>query len=437
MKTNPAQLPFKEAIDFYKAKIKLPSADWTSIWEQQHSHAFVVAGAQSDALLEDMYNAIQDAKQNGGGYADFKSRFPDIATKHGWSYNGAPGWRSRIIYDTNITQSYNAGRYVQMVAVKHLRPFWEYEHTSIEHPRLQHVAWNGITLPAGDPWFDTHYCANGWGCKCRINSLSRYEAEQKWKAKGKTGPDTAPPINMVEVTIGKNGNNPRKVWVPEGIDPGFAYNPGKAYLEPLTVPPLQGYDAVLKERGVEWPTGFKVPSLPKATVIDKAALLPKDTPPEQAVTDFLDVFGADMQKGTAFTDAAGSTLAITKALFLQGAEKESGNFKWLENPQKLSRIQFINLLAMTLIEPDEIWWNWEEDRAHSNENPNAPKKWRLKRRYLKSFEVDGTNEYGVVVFEWSKLGWTGSTAFVAEPSNAKARLKYFDKQRIGRLVFKK
>jgi hypothetical protein len=434
MATTQAQLPFKEAIDFYKAKIKLPTSGWTDLWEQQHSHAFVVAGAQSDALLEDLYNAIQDAKQNGGGYADFKMRFQDITTKHGWSYNGAPGWRSRIIYHTNITQSYNAGRYVQMQAVKHLRPFWMYRHTSIEHPRLQHKAWDNLILPADDAWWDTHMPQNGWGCKCRVDSLSRYEAQQEWQKAGKSGADTAPPVVYEDRIVGKNGSNPRIVTVPQGIDPGFGYNPGKSYLEPLTVPPLQGYDAVLKERGAEWPTGFTVPKLPKPTTIDKAAILPKDTPPEQAVTDFLDVFGADMQTGSAFTDAAGSTLAITKALFADG----SGDFKWLQKADKVERLQYINLLAKTLIEPDEIWWVWDLDGASSKADPQAPKKWRLKRRYLRAFDIEGEDKYAIVAFEWSRSGWSGSTAFTTRDKDSEDKqLKYFDAQRRGRLVYKK
>lgn len=429
----PAKLPFSQAIDYFKNKIQLPTASWTDIWQQQHSHAFVVAGAAHDALVEDFYNAIFDAKQNGGGYEDFRLRFDDIVAKHGWSYNGAPGWRSKVIYDTNINQSYNAGRYQQMVAVKHLRPYWEYDHTSIEHPRLDHKAWNGLILPADDIWWDTHMPQNGWGCRCRVNSLSNYEAEQAWQAKGKTGPDTAPPIEWEEKTVGSKGASPRTVRVPKGIDPGFAYNPGKAYLEPLTVPPLTGYDAVLKQRDKPWPTGFKVPDMPKPTKVSPNILLPADIAPEAAVTEFLDIFGATMGEGAAFTDVVGSTLAITKALFHDG----SGQFKWLAKPEKAARMQYANLLAMALIEPDEIWWQWEEDRSWSDKNPDQPKRWRLKRRYLRAFEVEGTGDFAISVFEWGRTGWFGSTAFMAEPSSAKQRLKYFDKQRIGRLLFKK
>lgn len=425
MATSPTGLPFQEAIDFYKAKIQLPSSGWTDIWQQQHSHAFVVAGAAHDALVEDLYNAIAQAKENGG-YDVFQKAFPEIAAKHGWAYNGTPGWRSKVIYDTNVTQAYNAGRYQQMMAVKDLRPYWQYQHTSIEHPRLTHKAWSGLILPADDSWWDTHFPQNAWGCKCRVRSLSRVEAKREWESTGKNGPDTAPPMEWEERVVGKNGSNPRTVKVPKGIDPGFAYNPGKAYLEPLTVPPLQGYDAVLKERSKPWPTGFTPPPLPTPSVVPKSVLLPANTPPLEAVSEFLDIFGANLDEGVAFTDAAGSALAITKALFQNGA----GEFKWEANPNKSNRLEYINMLAMTLIEPDEIWWSWEKSFS-------VPGKWILKRRYLRHFQIEGSNEYGISAFEWAKDGWIGSTIFMAEPSSEKQRFKYFDKNRVGRLVFKK
>lgn len=320
-----------------------------------------------------------------------------------------------------------------MQAVKHLRPYGQYRHTSTEHPRLNHKAHDGKIIHLDDPWWNYWTPQNGWGCNCKKYSLSQVEAEREWKKRGLTGPDEAPPIEMEKRIVGKNGSNPREVWVPGGIDPGFAYNPGKAWLEPHTVPPLQGYDAVLKERNTAWPTGVARPALPTPKSIPPSAILPAETAPMTAVEDFLDVFGATLTEGSAFTDATGSTMAITKALFEAG----DGQFKWLAKPEKIDRLRYINLMAMTIIEPDEIWWAWEEDRSNIEANPEAAKRWRLKRRYLRSFEIEGSGEYGISVFEWSKIGWVGSTTFMAEPSGERARLKYFDKQRIGRLLFKK
>ena len=79
----PEQLPFQEAIVFFKNKIKLPSSGWTDIWQEQHSHAFVVAGAASDALVEDLYNAIVQAKRAGGAMKSLRPRL-----KASWQNTG-------------------------------------------------------------------------------------------------------------------------------------------------------------------------------------------------------------------------------------------------------------------------------------------------------------------------------------------------------------
>jgi hypothetical protein len=172
------------------------------------------------------------------------------------------------------------------------------------------------------------------------------------------------------------------------------------------------------------------PPVPKTTKVSPNILLPADTAPEVAVQDFLDVFGASMEQEAAFTDAAGSTLAMTKALFIKGEDKTGDNFKWLADSDKEHRLQYLNLLAMTLIEPDEIWWVWVQDGKDSG-------RWRLKRRYLRAFELEGKNEYGVTVFEWGRTGWTGATTFMATQKSEQAREAYFDKQRAGKLVSNK
>lgn len=418
---SPAQLPFQAAIDFFRGKIRLPSSGWTDIWQEQHSHAFVVAGAAQDALVEDLYNAVRKAQESGSGYAAFRADFEAISGKYGWAYKGSPGWRSKVTYSTNITQAYNAGRWQQMQAVKYLRPFWVYRHTPNEHPRLAHLAWDGMILPADDPWFDTHFPQNGWGCKCKVHSLSRSEAESLWSSKGMSGPDTAPPMDWEEKVVGAQGSQPRTVRVPRGIDPGFAYNPGRAWLEPMTVPPLRGYEAVLQERGVDLPR-LSMP-LPLATVLPVSALV-SSMEPVRAVSDFLEVFGATLDQGAVFEDVTGTAVAITKTLFEDG----QGQFKWLESAGKAGRLQYINLLAMTLADPDEVWWHWVKDRVELG-------RWRLKRRYIRAFELEGSKEFGLAVFEWGRSGWTGATTFMASQKSEAARRDYIDRQRTGRLVW--
>ena len=86
------------------------------------AHGFMVAGAGSDALLEDFQPEIQRAWMSTT-LAEFRKAFDTIVEKHGWEFNGMPGWRSSIIYDTNLSTAYSAGRYAQLTDPEVRRAF--------------------------------------------------------------------------------------------------------------------------------------------------------------------------------------------------------------------------------------------------------------------------------------------------------------------------
>ena len=219
-----AYLPFARQIDFLRAKLDLPTRAWTDIWQSQHDVAFVVAGAAKTDLVSDLHQAVDAAIAEGETIESFRERFDAIAEQHGWSYNGGRDWRTRVIYETNLRTSYAAGRWEQLQATKALRPYWRYRHSpAVVDPRPEHLAWDGLVLRADDPWWRTHAPPNGWGCQGYIESLS----ERDMARLGKDGPDSAPPLDRREVTVGIRGPSPRTVNVPAGIDPGFAYAPGR------------------------------------------------------------------------------------------------------------------------------------------------------------------------------------------------------------------
>lgn len=220
-----ARLSFLEQIAFFRAKLNLPTEAWTDIWQAAHDRAFVVAGAARDDLLDDLRQAVDSAIADGTTIETFRRDFDATVAKSGWSYKGGRDWRTRVIYDTNLRTSYAAGRYRQMKEVAELRPFWRYRHShASENPRPQHLAWDNLVLRHDDPWLATNYPPNGWGCKCYMEALNQRDLERL----GKSEPDTAPPLDMRTVTVGERGPSPRTVEVPKGVDPGWAYAPGKS-----------------------------------------------------------------------------------------------------------------------------------------------------------------------------------------------------------------
>lgn len=221
---QPFSLNPQEAIDFLRNKIDVPTQTWTDLWQQEHSVGFAVAGATNDALLKDFHDAIDKAVAQGETLETFRKDFDDIVARYGWDYNGGRNWRSRVIFDTNMSTSYAAGRWQQIQQVKQQRPYLRYVHLEGQaHPRPLHASWHGLILPVDDPWWLTHYPPNGWFCHCTVQSVSADDLDRY----GWSVADQAPESQMVSAAIRQSDGSIRTITVPAGIDPGFAYRPGE------------------------------------------------------------------------------------------------------------------------------------------------------------------------------------------------------------------
>ena len=210
----PFNQPFAEQLDFFRQKLNLPTERWDDIELAAHDRAFMVAGAQGADLLADLRAAVDKAIADGTGLQQFRKDFAQIVAQHGWTGwtgEGTPGgvaWRTKVIYQTNISTSYAAGRYKQLSDPELLKilPYWQYHHSdSVMHPRPLHVSWDGLTLPPDASFWATHYPPNDWGCMCWVSAVSKDDF-------------------MVAITNGKGpANAPTNT---EGIDQGFGYMPG-------------------------------------------------------------------------------------------------------------------------------------------------------------------------------------------------------------------
>jgi SPP1 gp7 family putative phage head morphogenesis protein len=133
--------------------------------------------------------------------------------------------RLRLILDVNTRTAYAAGQWERFEKTKRALPYLRYVTKRDERVRDQHRSWHNLTLPVDDPFWNTHAPPNGWNCRCTLVGVTQRDYD-----KG-TGPDgtplnkTAPEIKQRDWYNARTGKTER---VPEGIDPGWSYNPGKA-----------------------------------------------------------------------------------------------------------------------------------------------------------------------------------------------------------------
>lgn len=214
-------LAFREQIAFFRGKLGnlVPTATWRDLWKGQHDTGFMVSGAARADLLDDLAGAVDRAIAEGHGIEWFRKNFEAIVARHGWTGwtgEGTPAgraWRARVIYETNLSTAYAAGRLAQLRSGG-LR-YWIYRHAdSVMHPRPLHLAWNGLVLPADHPFWAQHYPPSGWGCRCRVVGVNNLDNART------LGGD---PDKKVDPSWGKL--NPR-TGEPVGIDKGWGYMPG-------------------------------------------------------------------------------------------------------------------------------------------------------------------------------------------------------------------
>ena len=178
---------YKEAVDYFRQKINLPTKRWNDLEGAMHTRAFTVAGAMREDILCDFRKAVDSAIANGESLQDFRDNFYKIASK--WraadpSFDkkmekpkyGA--WRSKVIYQTNMLTAAAAAQERQARAMPDVFTHAKYVCMMLPGSREEHKHWNGTVLPVNDPWWEKHSPPNGFGCLCEKEFISKYEMDR-------------------------------------------------------------------------------------------------------------------------------------------------------------------------------------------------------------------------------------------------------------------
>ncbi len=375
-------LPFQEAIDYLQSKVRLPTQAWTDLWQGMHARAFVVAGAVKAELIADFHAAVVRAIAEGRTLADFRKDFERIVAAHGWSYRGSPGWRSAVIYNTNMRMAHASGRWAQVQRLKGERPYLRYSAVLDSRTRPLHREWHGTILPVDHAWWRTHFPPNGWYCRCTAVSVSESDLKRRgWKVAA-AAPDAAPVPHQVNTPQG-----PVTIQVPEGIDPGFAYNAGEAAWG-------RGASSLAMERHGPWEAleapGGSSPAEPGPLPPQPfAGTLARRTKEEHELRGTLRrAIGGDE---VVFADPTGERALVGQALVDH----------MLADPRRLDgREAFFPLIPELVQRPAEIWVGF----AKSTESGRTS----MRRRYIQLFDL-GRGRAATLVCDFDAGQWSGLT----------------------------
>ena len=212
---------------------------WQDMWQTEHSHHFTVSRLARLDLLQSIQDSLSRSVAGDLSRRDWMRDTEQLLREAGWwgdkqVLDPATGKmvttrfdpaRLKLIFDTNTRQAAAAGQWERIERTRRTHPYLRYITKRDDRVRPAHAAWDNVTLPVTDAFWQTHYPPNGWRCRCRVVAVSEREYQAGRTPGGGAMKKQVPEVVTTEFENRRTGEVSR---VPVGVDPGFDYNPGAA-----------------------------------------------------------------------------------------------------------------------------------------------------------------------------------------------------------------
>jgi uncharacterized protein with gpF-like domain len=167
---------FDAAIDAIQKRSPMPKDEWERLSSLERESAFTVAHVTQADVLQDVLDSLESAVTHGTDFEQFKD---DCYLQLLESWGGEIPGRMETVFRSNLMTSYNEGRYsiLSSPTVKEARPVWRLDAVMDDRICDECEDLAGTTLPADDPFWDTHYPPFHHNDRCVVTALSQDEAD--------------------------------------------------------------------------------------------------------------------------------------------------------------------------------------------------------------------------------------------------------------------
>ena len=170
---------FDEAVGWFRRRVAVPDHTYEKLSADAREYAFKVAGASELGLVQDVFEAIDRALEQGTTLEEFKATVGDRLNA---AWGAEQPWRVETIFRTNVQKAYSEGRRAQMEDPDTLedRPFWELV-TLLDgrtSPICRALSEPRVVLSADDPFWKTHQPPLHHNCRSAVEPLTQDGAEK-------------------------------------------------------------------------------------------------------------------------------------------------------------------------------------------------------------------------------------------------------------------
>lgn len=171
-------LPFAQAIASFLERRIISKAAFKRLSDAMRLRAFTIAGDHNSYTRQQVFDSLSDAIAEGIPQADWVGNAERLFDRLG--VTGLGRHHLDTVFETNVFASYQHGRFRQQntPALIKARPFLVYRTVGDERVRESHAAMDGFTAPRDHAIWKTWYPPNGFRCRCRVEAISKREAEE-------------------------------------------------------------------------------------------------------------------------------------------------------------------------------------------------------------------------------------------------------------------
>ena len=182
----------EQAVKDFESKGLEVTATQAETAEAVQKRLFAVTRSVKLDILQDFKDEIGKAIKEGTSFKTFQEEITNKLSAKGWTGKRSlklptgeiikvqtTPYRLRTIFDTNIQNSLNAGRYERQLANQSSRPYLQLIEILDPSTRHNHRRQSGSIALLGAQFWKVWYPSNGFNCRGRTRALTESQAKSR------------------------------------------------------------------------------------------------------------------------------------------------------------------------------------------------------------------------------------------------------------------
>lgn len=148
------------------------SYQYQSLAEELRANAASFAAFKNHNEQQTLFDLLTNADGKPRSWSEFKKEAMPVTQDYNMNW-------LQTEYNQSVASAQMAEKWAGFADNADIYPNLEYRAVMDGQTRPEHAVLNGIVRPINDPFWNSNYPPNGWGCRCSVVQTDKAESETK------------------------------------------------------------------------------------------------------------------------------------------------------------------------------------------------------------------------------------------------------------------